>query len=69
MYPSIEEVEKADRFQICSWQRFLPSPGAKYVGTPQFAEKVEAEGLIMDRIVERFGELGGFTPEISKALS
>ena len=54
--PTIEEVEKADREQICRWWRFLRSP--------ETDEEVKA----MNRIVERFKELGGFTPEISKRL-
>ena len=52
--PTMEEVNKATRFQICGWYRFLPSG------------QVSTE--IMDRICERFKELGGFTPEISKRL-
>ena len=54
--PTMEEVEKADREQICRWWRFLRSP--------ETDEEVKA----MNRIVERFKELGGFTPEISKRL-
>lgn len=56
MYPTLKEVENADRRQICSWYRFLPSPDKP--------EKVE----VMNRIVERFKQFGGFTPEISKEL-
>lgn len=58
MYPTIDEVNKADRRQICSWYRFLPSP--------RFGS--ETETSIIDRIVERYKELGGMTPEISKSL-
>lgn len=54
--PTMEEVEKADREQICKWWRFLPSP------------ETDAEVKIMNRISERFDELGGFTPEISKRI-
>ena len=57
-YPTLKEVEAADRFTICGWYRFLPSPDVKTDG------QIKA----MDRIVERFKELGGFTPEISKRL-
>ena len=55
-YPSKEQVETADRMQICRWYRFLPSA----------TNTTDAE--TMDKIVERFKELGGFTPEISKAI-
>lgn len=54
--PTIEEVEKADREQICRWWRFLPPP------------QTDGEVKIMNRIVERFKDLGGFTPEISKRI-
>ena len=54
--PTIEEIENANRFQICKWYRFLPSP------------RNNEEVKIINRIVERFEELGGFTPEISKAI-
>ena len=54
--PTMEEVEKADREQICRWYRYLPSP------------ITEEEMKIMDRIAERLQEVGGFTPEISKRI-
>lgn len=56
MFPTLDEVEAADRYQLCRWHRFLPS-----------AETEEAME-IQDRIFERFQELGGFTPEISKQI-
>lgn len=56
MYPTIEQVNEADRYQICKWYRFLRS-----------AEN-NAEITIINRIVERSKEFGGFTPEISKSL-
>lgn len=67
-YPSIEEVNKANRYDICRWWRFLPSPGFAQAGHPNFEEVCAQEKAIMDRISERFKELDGFTPEISKAL-
>ena len=54
--PTIEEVEKADREQICRWWRFLGSP------------TTDEEVKVMNRIAERFDEVGGFTPEISKHI-
>lgn len=67
-YPTIEAVNAADRMQICSWYRFLPSPGSSAVGKPEFETVLKSEGSIMDRIHERLTALGGFNPEISKAL-
>lgn len=67
-YPTIEQVNTADRRQICSWVRFLPSPGAGAVGKSNFDEVLNREAPIMDRICERLKELGGFTPAISKEL-
>lgn len=55
-FPTIEAVKVADRYAICLWYRRLPVPETK--------EEVE----VMDLVLERFLELGGFTPEISKSI-
>lgn len=55
-YPTLGEVEKADRLLLCKWYRILPSP------------ETEAQVEVMDRIVARWREAGGFTPQISKAI-
>jgi hypothetical protein len=55
-YPTREEVDAADRYQLCKWHRFLRSPM-----TP---EEVELNGLMFKRWVDA----GGFTPEISKSI-
>ncbi len=55
-YPTLEQVEVANRTQICRWHRFLNSP--------ETTEQVEINNFI----VKRFKELGGFTPEISKQV-
>jgi hypothetical protein len=55
-YPTLEEVNSADRISICRWYRFLSSPDSK------------ERTAIMERIMERYKELGGFTPEISKEI-
>jgi len=57
--PTIEEIEAADREQICRWWRFLPTPTC-----PNDEESFKR----LNRIVERFKEVGGFTPEISKHI-
>ena len=54
--PTIEEVEKASRLKICTWFRFIRSPIS------------DDEVDIVNRIVERFDELGGMTPAISKRI-
>ena len=54
--PAMEQVENADREQICRWWRFLASP------------ITDEEVKVMDRIAERFKEVGGFTPAISKRI-
>lgn len=56
IYPTPEEINKADRNEICRWYRFLRMPKNPY------------EEFLLVRICERFRELGGFTPEISKQM-
>ncbi len=67
-YPTIEQVKAADREQICRWYRFLPSPGESASGTPAFNQVLSEEATIMNAIVARCKEFGGFTPDISKKI-
>lgn len=67
-YPTPDEVEKADRVQLARWSRYLNSPGSSAVGTPEFPERLDNETKVLDRILERFEEQGGMTPEISKEI-
>lgn len=55
-YPTEEAVQVADRYTICLWYRRLAVP------------ETEEQARIMDLIVARFMELGGFTPEISRSI-
>jgi hypothetical protein len=55
-FPTMAQVEAADREQLGRWYRFLPS------GETREQQK------IMDRIAERFKKLGGMTPELSKKI-
>jgi hypothetical protein len=55
-YPTLEEVNAADRLAICRWWRFLPGP------------KSIDELTTIERIHKRLIELGGMSPEISKLL-
>ena len=67
-YPTAEQVETADRITLAEWYRFLPSPGMCAIGTPEFEFVLVREAGIMSRIAERFQELGGFDPELSKLI-
>lgn len=67
-YPTMNEVNAADRYQLAQWYRFLDSPGASAIGSPEFQEMLQAEKPIMDRIYDRFMQSGGMTSEISKTI-
>lgn len=69
-YPTMEEVESADREQLCRWNRFLPSPGNCAIGKSDdtFARAIVRESKILKEIIARLAEMGGFTPEISKKI-
>lgn len=55
-YPTTNEVDKADRIELCRLWMTLPTA----TGDDQRA--------VLDRIVERFGSLGGFTPEVTQRV-
>lgn len=55
-FPTIEEVESADKEQLARWFRFLPSG------------QTVADRKIMRRIAERFEKLGGMTPELNRKI-
>jgi hypothetical protein len=68
-YPTMEQVEGADLEQICRWYRFLDTPGKKYMGSSAANfEEIENEVKVINRISERYRQLGGFTPAISKKI-
>lgn len=64
----MDEVNAASHYQICKWSRFLDSPGMCDIGRDDCYEIMDREAKIMNRIVERRTEGGGFTPAISKSL-
>ena len=70
-YPTLAEVHKASHFQLAKWYRFLPSPGTAAIGTgmPTFDAQLKEEGEVLTVIIKNFSALGGFTPELSKALT
>jgi hypothetical protein len=55
-FPTMDQVEKADREQLAKWYRFLPSGD-----TPE-------QRKIQHRLAERFQKMGGMTPEFSKKI-
>ena len=55
-FPTLEEVQKANKEQLGRWYRFLPSG------------ETAADRKIMKRIAERFEKLGGMTAELSKKI-
>jgi hypothetical protein len=55
-FPTMAEVDKASREQLAKWYRFLPS-----------GDRNEQQ-RVLARISERFKELGGMTPALSKKM-
>ena len=55
-FPTLQEVEKADKEQLARWYRFVASG------------ETAADQKIMKRIAERFEKLGGMTTELSKKI-
>ena len=52
----MDQVEKANREQLATWYRFLPSGE-----TPE-------QRKIQQRLAERFQQMGGMTPELSRKI-
>lgn len=69
-YPDLDEINEASREQLARWMRFLPSPGTFAVGfdRSEFDRAMRWEVARLDRIVERFNEAGGWSPELSKKV-
>lgn len=69
-YPTMEQVEKATKVELARWYRFLKSPGwdATNLQKEAFEKSLEDQARIVNRIVERFSDLGGFTPALSKQI-
>jgi len=57
-FPSLQDVEKANREQLGRWFTFLVA------GTNPSPEQKK----IIKRIEERFEQLGGMTPELEKKI-
>ena len=54
-FPTMDQVEKASHEDLARWYRFL-LPADKN------------QQAVLDRIAERFKQLGGMTPEISSRI-
>ena len=54
-FPSLEQVEKANKEDLARWYRFL-------LGTSDEQRKT------LHRVAERLEKLGGMTPELSKKI-
>ncbi len=67
-YPTMEQVEDANKEQLARWYRYLRSPGQEAIGAPNFSEVLEAQVPIMNRIVDRFHGMGGWDKELSKRI-
>jgi hypothetical protein len=55
-YPTMDQLDQADRITVCRMYRFLPSPTNR------------EEEAILAKVAERFRKLGGMTPAISKQI-
>lgn len=70
-YPTLDEVETADKALLGRWYRFLASPGGQWFENcdeAAFRAIIDKQEKILNRIVERFKQLGGWTPALSKAI-
>ena len=71
-YPTLQEVEEADRYRLGVWYRFLQSPGVNAViaevDRKSYAVAVDREKAILDRIIIRFDEIGGWDSKLSKEI-
>lgn len=54
-FPTLQQVDKADKEQLARWYRFL-------LGT------TDEERKTLRRISQRLHDLGGMTPELSKKI-
>jgi len=64
----MEAVEAATQEQLGRWWRFLPSPGLRAIRAKDFQDVLQKEVKVMERIVARFNELGGWNPTLSKRI-
>jgi len=56
IFPTMEQVEKANREQIATWYWILPRSEAA------------SDRKVMERIVDRFMNMGGMTPGLRQKI-
>jgi len=67
-YPTMEQVEAMSHYDLAVMWRFQGSPGQDAIGKPNFEEKLQEQLKIQKRAMERFEELGGWNPALSKTV-
>lgn len=67
-YPTYQAIQEATHEQLARWSRFLPSPGNKAVGCPDFETVMQNEGEMMAYILQRFEMQGGWNSTLSKII-
>lgn len=68
-YPTLEQVEAADRNQIYTWYLLLPFPRwIKDRKTKQYFIDPQGGPEIIKRIKERWEELGGYDIELAREV-
>ncbi len=69
-YPTVEEVNEADREQLARWFRKLQPPASGFSYKDEnYIEKYTLRVDTLLLIIERFNELGGMSDEIYEKLN
>jgi hypothetical protein len=70
-YPDLARIRTVSRMQLAIWARFLPSPGSAWIasGPAKFDRMLGYEVVILEAILDRFKELGGWSPSLSKKVT
>jgi hypothetical protein len=68
VYPTLNEINQASHYELGKWMRFLQSPGLCAAGEKDFDNVMNREKKLLDRIIERFSEMGGWNPSLSKMV-
>jgi len=70
-YPTPAQVEQATHRELARWYRFLASPGSytdSDIPAVEYTRILQREEAVLNKIILRFKELGGMTPELSKEI-
>ncbi len=60
-FPTVDEVAKASRLEICRWYRSLPP-------VESGDDDADSKEVVIGYVVTRFYEMGGMTAETSKKI-